>query len=42
MGCFRKPTPLWLKPGDVVTVEIDKIGSITNTVVAEDVKASAK
>lgn len=35
VGCFRKPVPIWLKVGDVVTVEIEKIGSITNTVVAE-------
>ena len=32
VGCFRKP-PLWLKHGDVVTCEIDGIGSITNRVV---------
>lgn len=31
VGAFRKPQ-LWLKDGDVVRVEIDKIGSITNTV----------
>jgi 2-keto-4-pentenoate hydratase/2-oxohepta-3-ene-1,7-dioic acid hydratase in catechol pathway len=30
----RKP-PIWLKPGDVVTVEIEKIGSLTNPVIAE-------
>jgi 2-keto-4-pentenoate hydratase/2-oxohepta-3-ene-1,7-dioic acid hydratase in catechol pathway len=34
VGCFRKP-PLWLKAGDVVTCEIDGIGAITNTVVAD-------
>eukprot|EP00239_Pterosperma_sp_CCMP1384_P009622 CAMPEP_0197862470 /NCGR_PEP_ID=MMETSP1438-20131217/39256_1 /TAXON_ID=1461541 /ORGANISM="Pterosperma sp., Strain CCMP1384" /LENGTH=284 /DNA_ID=CAMNT_0043480039 /DNA_START=77 /DNA_END=931 /DNA_ORIENTATION=+ len=32
VGCFRKP-PMWLKAGDVVTCEIDNIGSITNKVV---------
>merc|ERR1711935_1168357 len=31
VGCFRKPQ-LFLKHGDVVTCEIDNIGSITNTV----------
>lgn len=31
VGCFRKPQ-LFLKDGDVVTVEVDGIGSITNTV----------
>jgi 2-keto-4-pentenoate hydratase/2-oxohepta-3-ene-1,7-dioic acid hydratase in catechol pathway len=34
VGMARKP-PLWLKPGDVVTVEIEKIGALTNPVVAE-------
>ena len=36
VGCFRKP-PLWLKHGDVVTCEIDGIGSITNTIKKEEV-----
>jgi len=27
--------PRWLKPGDVMTVEIDKIGSLTNPVILE-------
>jgi 2-keto-4-pentenoate hydratase/2-oxohepta-3-ene-1,7-dioic acid hydratase in catechol pathway len=31
VGMARKP-PLWLKPGDVVTVEIEKIGALTNPV----------
>ena len=31
VGCFRKPQ-LFLKHGDVVTCEIEGIGSITNTV----------
>lgn len=34
VGCFRKP-PLWLKDGDVVDVEIDGIGCITNPIKAE-------
>ena len=34
VGCFRKP-PIWLQAGDVVTCEIENIGSITNTVVAD-------
>jgi 2-keto-4-pentenoate hydratase/2-oxohepta-3-ene-1,7-dioic acid hydratase in catechol pathway len=34
VGCFRKP-PIWLHPGDVVTCEIEKLGSITNTIVAD-------
>lgn len=31
VGMGRTP-PLWLKPGDSVTVEIEKIGSLTNSV----------
>jgi 2-keto-4-pentenoate hydratase/2-oxohepta-3-ene-1,7-dioic acid hydratase in catechol pathway len=34
VGCFRKP-PFWLKDGDVVTVEIEHLGAITNPIVAE-------
>ena len=34
VGVARKP-PLWLKPGDTVTVEIEKIGKLTNPVVEE-------
>jgi 2-keto-4-pentenoate hydratase/2-oxohepta-3-ene-1,7-dioic acid hydratase in catechol pathway len=34
VGFARKP-PVWLKPGDSVTIEIDKIGALTNPVVEE-------
>jgi 2-keto-4-pentenoate hydratase/2-oxohepta-3-ene-1,7-dioic acid hydratase in catechol pathway len=34
VGMARKP-PLWLKPGDVVAIEIEGIGQLTNPVVAE-------
>lgn len=34
VGMARKP-PLWLKPGDVVAVEIEGIGQLVNPVVAE-------
>lgn len=34
VGMARKP-PLWLKPGDTVTVEIDSIGLLISPVVAE-------
>ena len=34
VGMARKP-PVWLKPGDVVTIEIEKIGSLTNPVALE-------
>ena len=26
--------PLWLKPGDEVTVEVDAVGKLTNPVIA--------
>jgi len=32
----RKP-PVFLKPGDTVTIEIEKIGKLTNPVVNEKV-----
>lgn len=34
VGMARKPQ-VWLKPGDVVEVEIDGLGTLSNTVVAE-------
>jgi len=33
----RKP-PLWLKAGDIVSIEIEKIGTLTNPVMDEAVK----
>lgn len=33
VGCFRDP-PVYLKPGDEVTVSVDRIGELTNPVVA--------
>lgn len=36
VGFARKP-PVFLQPGDTVTIEIDKIGALTNPVVAEEV-----
>ena len=35
IGAFRDP-PIWLQPGDEITIEIDGLGSITNPVVAAD------
>jgi 2-keto-4-pentenoate hydratase/2-oxohepta-3-ene-1,7-dioic acid hydratase in catechol pathway len=35
VGMARKP-PVWLKPGDVVEVEIDGLGILRNTVIAEN------
>ena len=35
VGMARKP-PVWLKPGDSVTIEIDKIGALTNPVELEN------
>jgi 2-keto-4-pentenoate hydratase/2-oxohepta-3-ene-1,7-dioic acid hydratase in catechol pathway len=34
VGMARKP-PIWLKPGDHVEVEIDRLGTLSNTVVAD-------
>ena len=34
VGMARKP-PVWLKPGDVVEVEIDGLGVLRNNVIAE-------
>ncbi|MEW5425022.1 fumarylacetoacetate hydrolase family protein [Amorphus sp. 3PC139-8] len=34
VGAFREP-PVWLKPGDMVEVEIDGLGMLRNRVVAE-------
>ena len=31
VGAFRTP-PLWMKPGDIVEVEISRIGTLRNTV----------
>lgn len=36
VGFARKP-PVFLKPGDSVTIEIDRIGALTNPVIAETV-----
>jgi 2-keto-4-pentenoate hydratase/2-oxohepta-3-ene-1,7-dioic acid hydratase in catechol pathway len=33
VGAFRDP-PVWLQPGDEITIEIEGVGSITNAVVA--------
>jgi 2-keto-4-pentenoate hydratase/2-oxohepta-3-ene-1,7-dioic acid hydratase in catechol pathway len=33
VGAFRTP-PVWMQPGDEITVEIDRIGRLTNPVVA--------
>jgi 2-keto-4-pentenoate hydratase/2-oxohepta-3-ene-1,7-dioic acid hydratase in catechol pathway len=34
VGAFRKP-PVWLADGDQITIEIDGLGSITNSVIVE-------
>ena len=33
---FARTPPVFLKPGDTVTIEIDRIGALTNPVVAEE------
>jgi 2-keto-4-pentenoate hydratase/2-oxohepta-3-ene-1,7-dioic acid hydratase in catechol pathway len=35
VGMARKP-PVWLKPGDTVSVELEKVGTLTNPVVSEE------
>jgi 2-keto-4-pentenoate hydratase/2-oxohepta-3-ene-1,7-dioic acid hydratase in catechol pathway len=35
VGMAAQP-PRWLKPGDIVTIEIEKIGSLTNPVLEEE------
>ncbi|HVU22928.1 MAG TPA: fumarylacetoacetate hydrolase family protein [Opitutus sp.] len=35
VGMARKPEARWLRPGDAVTIEIEKIGQLTNPVAAE-------
>jgi 2-keto-4-pentenoate hydratase/2-oxohepta-3-ene-1,7-dioic acid hydratase in catechol pathway len=35
VGMALKP-PVWLKPGDTVSIEIDGIGTLTNPVVLEE------
>ena len=37
VGMAVKPVPRWLKPGDSVTIEIEKIGALTNPVALEPV-----
>ena len=36
VGFARNP-PVWLKPGDSVTIDIEKIGALTNPVIEEKV-----
>ncbi|MGA2500590.1 MAG: fumarylacetoacetate hydrolase family protein [Tepidisphaeraceae bacterium] len=35
VGMARKP-PVWLNPGDTVSVELEKVGTLTNPVVSEE------
>jgi 2-keto-4-pentenoate hydratase/2-oxohepta-3-ene-1,7-dioic acid hydratase in catechol pathway len=34
---FARTPPVWLKPGDTVTIDIEKIGALTNPVINEPV-----
>jgi len=34
VGAFRNP-PVWLEPGDEITIQIDGVGSITNPIAAD-------
>ncbi len=40
VGAARKP-PVWMKPGDVVDVTIERIGTLSNPIVAENEQARA-
>ena len=31
VGKFREP-PVWMKPGDIIEVAIDRLGTLTNTI----------
>jgi len=35
VGMATKPSPRWLRPGDSVSIEIEKIGTLTNSVTLE-------
>ncbi len=35
VGMAAKPLPRWLRPGDSVTIEIERIGKLTNPVLRE-------
>jgi 2-keto-4-pentenoate hydratase/2-oxohepta-3-ene-1,7-dioic acid hydratase in catechol pathway len=37
VGMAAKPSPRWLRPGDSVSIEIEKIGTLTNPVALEPV-----
>lgn len=41
VGSARTP-PLWMRPGDRLTVEIDGVGVLANTVVAEQAAREGK
>ena len=41
VGMARKP-PVWLKPGDIVEVEIDHLGTLRNSVAAETTTALSR
>jgi 2-keto-4-pentenoate hydratase/2-oxohepta-3-ene-1,7-dioic acid hydratase in catechol pathway len=40
VGMAAKPTPRWLRPGDEVTIEVEKIGRLTNPVALEPTERS--
>ena len=42
VGMATKPNPRWLKPGDEVTIEIEKIGQLTNPVALEATESSSR
>jgi 2-keto-4-pentenoate hydratase/2-oxohepta-3-ene-1,7-dioic acid hydratase in catechol pathway len=34
VGARREP-PVWMKPGDVIEIEIDRVGVLSNTITDE-------
>ena len=41
VGHAKKPNPRWLRPGEVIEIEIEKIGVLANPIVAEEDLAKA-
>src|SRR5262249_17763362 len=35
VGHARKPNPVWMKPGDVCEIEIERVGTLRNPIAAE-------
>lgn len=40
VGMAAKPQPRWLRPGDTVSIEIERIGTLTNPVMRENLESN--